>query len=215
MASSTVEKRPTTETATTKITIGIIMVLVVLLAVGFLSSNSSARTGPAAVELPVGREAVSTPLTESKPVGIEIPSIGVKATSIMNLGLNEDRSLQVPKDAKTIGWYDRGAYPGTEGPAVFASHINYGGVDGGFADLADVKSGDQVVVPRADATTAVFVVDRIETVSKKAFPTARVYGPTFRPEIRLITCGGDFDSSVRSYEDNVVVYGHLTEAFRT
>ena len=214
MASSTDQKRRT-DTASSKITIGIVVILVALLGIALLTSNSSARTGPAAIELPAGREAVSTPLTESKPVGIEIPSIGVKATSIMDLGLNDDKSLQVPKDAKTVGWYDRGAYPGTEGPAVFASHINYGGVDGGFADLADVESGDQVLVPRVDGTTAVFVVDRVETVPKDGFPTARVYGPTFRPEIRLITCGGDFDSSVRSYEDNTVVYGHLTEAFRT
>jgi hypothetical protein len=42
-----------------------------------------------------------------------------------------------------------------------------------------------------------------------------VYGPTVGPEIRLITCGGDFDSDVRSYEDNIVVFGRATEAYRT
>jgi len=26
------------------------------------------------------------------------------------------------------------------------------------------------------------------------------------PEVRLITCGGTFDRSRRSYEDNIVVY---------
>lgn len=204
-----------TDTATSKATIGIVVALVLLLGIAFLSTDSSKRTGPAAVDLPVGRVAVSTPLAAANPVGLEIPSIGVKAGPVLGLGLNEDRSLEVPKDAKTVGWYERGDSPGTEGPAVFASHINYGGVEGGFANLADVEAGDQVLVPRADRTTAVFVVDRVDTVSKETFPTAQVYGPTFRPEIRLITCGGEFDSGVRSYEDNVVVYGHLTEAYRS
>jgi hypothetical protein len=33
-----------------------------------------------------------------------------------------------------------------------------------------------------------------------------VHAPTTGPSLRLITCGGPFDRSVRSYEDNVVVY---------
>ncbi|MFP5370771.1 MAG: class F sortase, partial [Actinomycetes bacterium] len=33
----------------------------------------------------------------------------------------------------------------------------------------------------------------------------QVYGPTPRAELRLITCGGEFDSGARSYRDNVVV----------
>ena len=96
---------------------------------------------------------------------------------------------------------------------MFASHINYGGKKGGFADIAALAAGDQVLVHRADGTSVVFVVDRVERASKKAFPTAAVYGPTTRSEIRLITCGGTFDASTRNYEDNVIVFGHATRAY--
>ena len=38
------------------------------------------------------------------------------------------------------------------------------------------------------------------------FPTDQVYGDTAEPTLRLITCGGDFDQSVRSYQGNLIVY---------
>ncbi len=44
---------------------------------------------------------------------------------------------------------------------------------------------------------------------KDAFPTAKVYGPTTRAELRLITCGGTFDRSIGHYRDNIVAYAHL------
>lgn len=51
-------------------------------------------------------------------------------------------------------------------------------------------------------------------VSKNAFPTAQVDGPTGGPDLGLITCGGEFDADVRSYEDNVVVCARAVEAYR-
>ena len=57
--------------------------------------------------------------------------------------------------------------------------------------------------PAADKTIIVFSAH--EPVLQH-FPDAAVYGPTPDPQLRLITCGGDFDRSRRSYYDNVVVY---------
>ncbi|MEU4699461.1 class F sortase [Nonomuraea dietziae] len=33
-----------------------------------------------------------------------------------------------------------------------------------------------------------------------------MYGPTGRPELRLITCAGTFDQKRRSYRDNLVIF---------
>lgn len=222
MPTDTIERgsdRPVTRTG--RIASVLTTVIVVLLAgvalvavVAGGGGQGSARTGPAAVAVPAGAPSLAIPLDKSAPTGIEVPAIGVARDSIMKLGFNEDLSLQVPPDAATVGWFSRGASPGTEGPAVFASHINYAGKKGGFADIGRLATGDEVVVHRADATSVVFVVDRVERASKKAFPTAAVYGPTTRPEIRLITCGGAFDASTRNYEDNVIVFGHATRAYQ-
>lgn len=209
----TTEKKPGTSTAT-RATIGVLVVLALLAAAAYLSGDFSARTGPASVELPVQRTEVTLPLDAAGTANVQIPSIGVDTRQLVELGQTEDRRLEVPRDATTVGHYRGGAAPGETGPAVYASHVNYGGVDGGFARLADVRAGDQVLVERTDGVTVVYAVDRVDEVSKDAFPTVQVYGPTTGPELRLITCGGEFDSDVRSYEDNIVVYGHAVEAYR-
>jgi hypothetical protein len=83
-----------------------------------------------------------------------------------------------------------------EGPAVFFR-------------LRDIAVGDPVSVVRADGTTLRFTVTRVARYPKNAFPTAEVYSPTAGPELRLITCGGDFDRGARSYLDDVVLYAAL------
>ena len=205
----------TTETKRSNLLVWAVALIVALGVLAVMTSGpGSARTGTTTASVPAGAQSESLPLAASAPVGIEIPAIGVMRDSIVKLGFNEDMSLQVPKDAPTVGWFSRGSAPGTNGPAVFASHVNYGGVKGGFADLKDMEAGDEIVVHRADRTSVTFVVDRVDQASKQAFPTATVYGPTAGPEIRLITCGGDFDGATRNYEDNVIVYGHAERAYR-
>jgi sortase (surface protein transpeptidase) len=177
--------------------------------------GTSARVGPPAVDLPPERTAVALPLRPAATTAVRVPSIGIDTRRLMELGLKEDRSLQVPPDATTVGHYLRAAAPGGRGPAIYASHVDYRGVEGGFVHLKDVEAGDQVLLERADAVTVVYTVERVEQVAKDNFPTAEVYGPTSEPEIRLVTCGGELDSDARSYDDNIVVFGRATEAFRT
>jgi hypothetical protein len=63
----------------------------------------------------------------------------------------------------------------------------------------------------ADGRTLVFRVQRVQRYPKDEFPTEAVYFPTLNRELRLITCGGEFDRSVRSYRDNVVVFAVLAK----
>ncbi|MCX5586140.1 hypothetical protein OHA91_21270 [Streptomyces erythrochromogenes] len=53
-------------------------------------------------------------------------------------------------------------------------------------------------------------VDAIDTFKKDAFPTDKVYGDTRgRPELWLITCGGNLAQD-RHWGSDVVVFAHLT-----
>ena len=140
------------------------------------------------------------------PTALEVPSIGVRATGLVNLGLTPSGKMEVPEDAVTAGWYDLGPVPGEPGPAVIAAHVNYKKVDGLFARLHEVAVGDPVTVTRADGTTVGFTAYRVERYAKAEFPTDQVYGNTDGAELRLITCGGDFDQSTGHYRDNVVVF---------
>jgi hypothetical protein len=78
-----------------------------------------------------------------------------------------------------------------------------------FYQLRTLRPGDIVRVGLADGRTLTFRVQRLQRYPKDEFPTEAVYFPTLNRELRLITCGGDFDYARHSYVDNIVVYATL------
>ena len=151
------------------------------------------------------------PRRAARPVRIEIQAIGVRAP-VIPLGLNSDRTLEVPTDFGDAGWWTGGPRPGERGPAVIAGHVDSKTGPAVFFRLGDLRSGDEIVVVRRDGSRTRFSVQRSERYPKADFPTAKVYGPTPGPALRLITCGGDFDRSTGHYLDNTVVYAGLSAA---
>jgi hypothetical protein len=147
-------------------------------------------------------------LPASDPVRIRIPALGVTA-EIMDLGLEQDGSMEVPPGAYPVGWYDRSPTPGELGPAVIAGHVDWEGEPGAFFGLAELLPEDEVIVDRADGTAAIFSVNRVEEHSKDSFPTDEVYGNLDHAGLRLVTCGGSFDEDAGRYLDNVIVFAGL------
>lgn len=148
-------------------------------------------------------------LEPSRPVSLTIPSIGVDARDIAQLGLTSSGDMEVPQRDEVVGWYRHGPTPGSLGPAVLAGHVD--SAESGpavFFRLPELRPGDEVLVGREDGSTSVFVVDRLEQYAKDAFPTLEVYGDLDHAGLRLITCGGTFDDGTGHYRDNIVVYGH-------
>jgi len=141
----------------------------------------------------------------AEPVSIVIPSIGV-TSSLVHLGLTSAGALQVPPTTAVAGWYTGSPRPGAIGSAVIAGHIDSVAGPGIFYRLSQLQHGDRVYVRRADGTLAVFEVTQVLSYPKDDFPTTAVYGAVPDPELRLITCGGTFDYSTRSYLSNTVVY---------
>ena len=142
------------------------------------------------------------------PIAVAIPAIKVLA-EVDPMGLTADGSLQVPTNFGRVGWWSGGHKPGEPGPAVLEGHVDSTKGPAVFYALRQLKPGDEIQVVRDDHTTAAFVVDRLGSYPKDAFPSLEVYGPTDTPTLRLITCTGSFDRSVRSYRDNLVVYANL------
>ena len=75
-----------------------------------------------------------------------------------------------------------------------------------FSRLHALQRGDEILVDRADGTTARFVVTRQGKYKKVAFPSDLVYYPTLEPELRLVTCGGLIGGN---YTENLVVFAAL------
>ncbi|MQS37906.1 class F sortase [Streptomyces katsurahamanus] len=145
--------------------------------------------------------------TVPAPVRVTIPSIGVDS-ELMRLGLNKDRTVEVPPAEKgmTAGWYTGAAVPGERGAAVIIGHNDTRHGAAVFHDLRKVGKGAEITVRNAAGGTARFKVTGTETVSKKAFPSQRVYGqPVNGRELRLITCDGEFDKDGHTV-DNLIVY---------
>jgi LPXTG-site transpeptidase (sortase) family protein len=162
---------------------------------------------------PAGRSSTSVPavevvpLTRSTPVRVRIAAIGVDS-GLMELGLRADGSLGVPPSGFPAGWYTGGPTPGELGPAVIAGHIDWKG-PGVFYNLHNLKPGDQVIVTRADGSKPAFRITRVAVYPKDQFPTKLVYGNIDHAGLRLITCGGPFNSHSGHYEDNIVVFADL------
>jgi LPXTG-site transpeptidase (sortase) family protein len=141
----------------------------------------------------------------ANPRRIEIPAIGVSAP-VIALGLNADKTLEVPEDYGETGWWKGGPEPGEPGPAVIAGHVDSETGPAVFYRLEELRAGDEIRVHRADGTRARFIVARLERHPKDDFPTRSVYAGTREPTLRLVTCSGDFDTATGHYVDNTIVF---------
>jgi LPXTG-site transpeptidase (sortase) family protein len=168
-------------------------------------------TGSAVVDTPPAPVVLTTPATGSTapPARVTIPAIGVDS-DLAQIGVDAAGALVPPADFQQAGWFAAGPAPGEVGPAVLAGHVDDSTGPAVFFRLDELTAGDQVVVTRSDGQAVAFTVTRVAAYPKDDFGTAEVYGPTTDPELRLITCGGTFDRSRRSYTDNVVVYARAS-----
>ena len=139
------------------------------------------------------------------PTSITIEGIGVTEAPVIDVGVEENGDMEIP-GADSVGWYRFNATPGEAGSAVLAAHIAYNGDPGVFRYLADVEIGERVVVAFDDGTTSEFEIIELAQYDKQELPDDRVFAKDGEPILTLITCGGDFNRSLRSYVDNVVAY---------
>lgn len=142
------------------------------------------------------------------PTAVSIPAIGVHSR-LQRLGVQDDGAIEIPDAWAVAGWYARGVRPGQVGPAVIFGHVDSRRGPAVFYRVDDLHRGDRVHVDRADGSRVTFVVDRVERHAKTRFPSDDVYLPTLKPTLRLVTCGGTFDTAAGHYRDNVVVFADL------
>lgn len=201
-------------------------VLATVLAVGGILSNSPApappaeqtRTSapaPARTEAPAASPAAApvpgAPV--STPVSIAIPSIAV-SSDLIRLGLEEDRTVEVPQNADEAGWYELGTSPGQPGSAVILGHVDSTEGPAVFFRLRELAPGAQVSVTLGDGAVETFEVSHLETIRNDEFPAERVYaGTPGRPTLSIVTCGGDYDADNGGYQSNVIAYAeHVSTA---
>nr|BFD81335.1 class F sortase [Streptomyces sp. Xyl84] len=150
-------------------------------------------------------------LPESVPDRVRIPLIQVDAP-ITPVGVDSDGWVAAPPpdDPNLAGWFNGAVTPGEKGTAVVVGHVDNKMGPAVFYGLGALKKGNHVEIHREDGKTAVFEVYGVEVFEKSDFPGDRVYGSKGTPELRLITCGGDYTKQT-GYQGNVVVFARLAE----
>jgi hypothetical protein len=173
------------------------------------ASHRLAAAGRAATWVVPSRlvEMPAPPLADGPPTRVRIPSIKVDST-LEALAVDSGGTLASPKEFDRAGWYADGTVPGDTGPAVVAGHVDSRTGPAVFFRLHELKPGAEVDVERG-GQWLVFNVTAVERYPKAQFPSEKVYGATPAAELRLITCGGIFDTRHNAYRDNVVVYAVL------
>ena len=152
---------------------------------------------------PVGLDALSGGVAKGpQPVSIAIDNIDVSNAAVIPVGVNEDLSFEVPP-ADQIGWYQFGPAPGEEGSSVLAAHIAYNGVDGVFRNLEDVEIGSIVTVTMDDGSALQYRIEEVTEYIKQDLPES-LFARDGKEQLALITCGGNFNYQLESYESNTV-----------
>jgi sortase (surface protein transpeptidase) len=178
---------------------------------GSAASGTQIQLVPPTVRpLEIGSSGLPAPsgVTASRlaaPTHLKIPAIGVDVP-LVQLDKQADGTIQVPSDPNQPGWYARGPSPGETGPSIILGHLDSNVGPAVFWRLSSLHQGDTVQVQREDGSRAVFSVQRLASFSVDSFPVGEVYGATSGPELRLITCGGDYSRARGRYLQNTVVF---------
>jgi Sortase domain len=153
-------------------------------------------------------------LHESPPVSVSIPAIGVQS-KLLHLGRNPDGTIQVPSLTTSAGeaaWYKYSVTPGQAGTSVIEGHVDSFQGPAVFFRLGALRPGNEIDVTLADGVTAVFRVTGVREYAKAKYPAATIYGAADYAALRVITCGGDFDSATGHYLSSVVVFASLASS---
>lgn len=184
------------------------LICATLVALTGCSSAPTADSATAPQHTPTRQQ--TGPAGPAAPAHVTIPSLGI-SSPIMELGLNADRTVEVPPAGQgmTTGWYTGSAVPGEPGAAVLIGHNETRSGDAVFHDLKKIRKGADIAVEGGDGTTVHFTVTATEAVKKDAFPSQKVYGPTDDRALRLITCDGLYDDEGHTV-DNLIVYATVS-----
>lgn len=194
---------------------GVLLIVGGLVTVGgvFLSQMHAPSPSPSAAGTVGG---TTTSLTRSVPVSVTIPAIGVRS-ALLRLGNNRDGTMAVPSlrtSSRLAAWYKYSPTPGQIGASVIEGHVDGYGGPAVFFRLGALRPGDQVDVKLADGVTAVFRVTGVRQYLKSRYPARVIYQAAGYAALRLITCGGAFDTTTGHYLSSVVVYAALVSSRR-
>ena len=169
----------------------------------------SSEAAPTTPRFTVGQTAE---VADRTPVSLRIPALGEEAPIIL-AGVEDNGEMEIPDNVTDVAWYKYGPTPGEAGSAVLAAHVDLAGQGPGvFFELGTLEPGSLILVDYDDGTTGSFRAEARAVYEKSELPTEAIFSRQGPPVLTLITCGGDFNRSLGSYESNIVVYAVPVES---
>jgi hypothetical protein len=146
--------------------------------------------------------------TAAAPLLLHIEQLGVSA-DVVPVGVLPDGGMEIPDDVRVLGWYEAAqgrVSPGDAGTAVIAGHRDSRAQGAGaLHDIATLRRGDTIDVVHIDGTVSRWRVDGTMTTRRDALPSEVLFRRGGEPRLALVTCGGEFDRTTRSYSHNTIV----------
>jgi sortase A len=163
-------------------------------------------------------EATPKPVSPFTPVSVSIPDIDMDAPTVP-VGTQADGAMGTPKNAVDIAWW-QGRKAG-QGNVLLAAHHDWNGRTGSFYRLDELEVGDKIVVTGDEPDKElIFYVTWKKSLDRNIDATEILgpqgdtdeFGKDGKPVATLITCGGVFDTSLRTHRERIVVRGELVPA---
>ena len=133
--------------------------------------------------------------------------LSLRVTASVDPVVAADGSLGVPDDPATVGWWTGSVLPGSRaGATVVDGHVDSAATGpGALYQLQRLAAGDRIRLQLAGAGAMTYSVTARRTYLKDTGLPASLFTRAGPPHLVLISCGGQFDETTRSYDSNVVV----------
>jgi len=139
-------------------------------------------------------EVQPVPPPPAGPVDVErlqVPALGVDAP-VARFGLDRFGRLDVPQDARTVGWnpaYSR--LPGEGGATFLAAHVEFAGAPGVFNQLSSLHPGAYLSIVLTGGTVRLYRVTSVVDYALGAIDMgALLHGREGVESVTLMTCSG-------------------------
>lgn len=173
-----------------------------------VNPRPTAAGSPDAATSEASQRIARIPAREREPAQLSIPDLGIDA-DVLRTWMDGGGSIVVPEDVMVTGWFDGSRRL----DAVYGSTVIVGHRDsatqgtGALYAIEELPQGAPITVIDRSGVEHEFVVESIEVIDKDVLPqeAPRIFTHRGPYRLVLITCGGAFDESARSYLSNVVI----------
>jgi LPXTG-site transpeptidase (sortase) family protein len=145
------------------------------------------------------------------PKYIELPSINVPQTRIVNLGVRNNGEIATPNNIYDAGWYNGSAKPSQDGAAFIYGHVSSWQAKGIFYNLKKMRPGNKLFITLGNDTKLTYEVARIQVYQHDQVDMGAVLSPVNNGQtgLNLMTCTGPLIKGTGEFSQRLVVFTRL------